>query len=146
MTDDASVFRVAYVSRNIGEMDEAGLHELLRKSRHNNVRRGVTGALLFSPECFAQVLEGPIAEVETLFERIQCDSRHSDVVILMSERGVPRQFGEWAMAYAGDDDAQRVRFAAMSYGDLAAGASAAAPILDILRGAVGRAEPALPLT
>ncbi len=35
------------------------IREVLARSHENNVRDGVTGGLLFSEGCFAQVLEGP---------------------------------------------------------------------------------------
>ena len=61
---------------------------------------GVTGALLFNEDLFAQVLEGPLEAVEQIFEQIQRDQRHSDVTILESGPAVERDFPEWSMAFA----------------------------------------------
>ncbi|MFC7556641.1 BLUF domain-containing protein [Pseudoroseomonas wenyumeiae] len=76
------------------------LTRILDSSRRNNERDGLTGALLFNDDCFAQVLEGDSAMLHQVFERIQCDLRHRDTVVL--EFGpAEREFGQWSMAYAG---------------------------------------------
>ena len=100
------LYRLVYCSRSDVEHDAHGMREellrILAVSRANNVRFGVTGALLFSAGCFAQTLEGPLAAIERTFERIQCDRRHREVTVLQVERSAGRVFGEWSMAFAGD--------------------------------------------
>ncbi len=140
------IFRLAYVSRNLGVADAAGLEAILAVSRRNNARDGVTGALLFSERCFAQVLEGPLAAVSQTFERIQLDERHGEVTVLLSERGAARRFGDWAMAYAGEDGDARARFAAMDFDSLRGRATGedGRALLATLDGAVGRSAVFLP--
>ena len=103
------VYKLLYCSRNLlsGSLAEqqAEVQKILESSRRNNVREGVTGALLFNGDWFAQVLEGPLAKVEIAFERIQCDPRHTDVTLLESEIADQRIFADWSMAYAGADQA-----------------------------------------
>ena len=55
---------------------------ILAASQRNNAHAGVTGALMFTDGFFAQVLEGSMAAVEQVFERIQLDDRHSEVQLL----------------------------------------------------------------
>ena len=101
--------RVLYCSRNLipGTPEEvaADVHSILATSRRNNARDGITGGLLFSEGCFAQVLEGPLDAVESAFERIQCDERHSDVTVLQSGPVATRNFPDWSMGFAGPDAA-----------------------------------------
>ncbi|MBV9785429.1 MAG: BLUF domain-containing protein [Acidisphaera sp.] len=101
----ARTHRIVYCSRNAlrGSHDaiEAEIRQILEKSRANNHRDGITGALLFSSGSFVQVLEGPIAALERTFETIQRDPRHRDVTVLQiaeSNRGFPA----WSMAFAGN--------------------------------------------
>ena len=101
---NTDLFRLVYCSRNT-IADQQGdpateLGTILRVSRANNARDGVTGALLCSDGCFAQVLEGGLSAVERTFERIQCDPRHGDVVMLQAEYAEKRLFGVWDMALA----------------------------------------------
>ncbi len=101
----SDLYRLVYTSRNLlpGGEDEqsAAVGGILAASKRNNARVGVTGALLFNAGSFAQVLEGPRAAVETTFERIQRDMRHSDVSVLQCERVVARGFPNWSMAFVG---------------------------------------------
>jgi hypothetical protein len=103
----AQLYRVLYCSRNrlagAPETYNGEVQHILAKSRENNVRDGVTGGLLFSEGCFAQVLEGPVGMVETTFERIQCDSRHGDVTVLECTEITARDFPDWSMAFTGTD-------------------------------------------
>ncbi len=113
------VYKLLYCSRNLlgGSLaeQEVEVQKILASSRRNNVREGVTGALLFNGEWFAQVLEGPLAKVEATFERIQCDPRHADVTVLESGEASGRVFAEWSMAYAGSNEAERSRMEAMNF-------------------------------
>ena len=94
MTSD--LHRLVYCSRNRipGAATEisAEIDVILAASQRNNLRFGVTGALIFNTGAFAQVLEGACPDVESTFERIQCDQRHRDVqVSLRSLRGFARK-------------------------------------------------------
>lgn len=101
----APLFSLAYFSRNAidgGVLQlQADLAQILRSARRNNAASGVTGALVFSDGCFAQVLEGRRDDVEAIFESIQCDPRHRDVTILHLHEVAHRSFGAWSMAFGG---------------------------------------------
>ena len=108
---ETGLHSLAYVSRN--RIDGARrrcdeeIDAILAQARINNRRLGVTGALLYNDGCFAQVLEGPVDAVETLFETIQCDPRHGDVAVLHCQPVEARSFATWSMAYVGlPDEAQ----------------------------------------
>ena len=105
----SKLHRIQYCSRSCIPGDPARvlaeIEAILAASRTNNARDGISGALLFSAGCFAQVLEGPGEAVELAFERIQCDARHSDVTVLGSGGIALRDFPDWTMGFAGDDAA-----------------------------------------
>lgn len=131
-----SLFRLVYASRNLVPMAEAEaeIADILAKARRNNPPLGVTGALLFSAEAFVQALEGGMDAVEQVFERIQCDLRHTDVVVLEAGAVEARAFAAWSMAYAGRQP--DIRFEALR--DRSDG-NAPAP-MELLRGALGRMQ------
>jgi hypothetical protein len=107
------LIRLAYYSRNLvigsPETLKSEIASILAASRRNNATVGVTGALMFNSGCFAQVLEGPGAAVEAVFERIQQDERHGDVLLLAFEPTEARMFDGWSMGLVGAsiDDAAR---------------------------------------
>ena len=145
MTD--ALFSLAYFSRNLIEgaaQDiEAEIAGILDIAREKNRRAGITGALLFSGGCFAQVLEGPRAALEELFETIQCDPRHSEIVILHLHPIDARSFADWSMAYAGQSDALRDRAVAADALGSPDRIEAAAPgqaFLSVLRDYIRRDE------
>jgi Sensors of blue-light using FAD len=98
------LLRLAYVSQSrlAGDPDErAHIADILLSSRRNNEEENITGALLATDNCFAQVLEGGRRAVEATFERISHDPRHQDIALLLSEPIAGRQFPQWSMAYIG---------------------------------------------
>jgi hypothetical protein len=100
-----SLHSLAYFSRNArpeGVDLDTEIADILVSARRNNSRAGVSGALLFSAGCFAQVLEGPLSAVESIFETIQCDPRHFAVTVLHFRPIETRRFGLWSMAFAGN--------------------------------------------
>lgn len=101
------LYQVVYCSRNLAGRGprpmQAELDAILAASRRNNADCGVTGGLLFSDDLFAQVLEGPMDEVMTTFERIQSDERHGEVVVLQAGPIATRSFEDWSMGFAVPD-------------------------------------------
>jgi hypothetical protein len=111
----AQVYRLVYYSRNLVAADApafaANVEVILAKSRANNARDGITGALMFNAGCFAQVLEGPLDQVEATFERIQQDERHGEVSLLALEPIETRSFPNWAMGFVGLSEEGSAQFA-----------------------------------
>ena len=146
MTETTPLHRLVYCSRNaIADAHddvEREVEHILTASRRNNPRDGVTGALLYSEGCFAQVLEGPLAAVERTFERIQCDFRHADVVVLESRRADARMFGDWSMAYGGALGAQAAARLGLKRAFTEPGSLAAEAVMtqlrDVVRGQAGK--------
>ena len=97
-----SVFQTFYVSRATVPFDNAAVQSILQISRRNNALADVTGCLLFSGHCFAQVLEGDQAVVRAMAERVAADARHLDVRFLRETRRAEREYADWSMGYLHD--------------------------------------------
>lgn len=139
------IYQLVYCSRKtIDESSGTDLDtevlNILDASRRNNAHDGVTGALLFGADSFAQVLEGPLPAVEKTFERIQQDPRHGDVVILQVMRADRRDFAEWSMAYAGKLAPSSGAERTLSSARAAGGQDGAEAVLSTLRSLVHREE------
>jgi hypothetical protein len=89
--------RLMYASRAVPAIDQEELLAILKKSKANNPKSGVTGALCFSEGVFLQVLEGGRTAVNKLYNRIASDARHTDVVLLNYEEIEERRFAGWSM-------------------------------------------------
>ena len=96
------IFQTFYVSRACSEFDTPMVQSILHESRRNNARLDVTGCLLFSGRCFAQVLEGEHAVVAKLVARIAADPRHDGIRFLHEARRSEREYADWSMGYLHD--------------------------------------------
>lgn len=138
------LYRVLYCSRTQmpGAAADAtdAIHRILAASRRNNARVGITGGLLFSDGCFAQVLEGPIGSVTETFERIQCDERHRDVTVLQAGRIDGRGFPCWSMGFAGTDAAQNPLAGLALAGAFSSHDAQGQDMLDLLKAVIVRED------
>jgi len=89
--------RLLYVSRAV-EKDSADVIEsILESSRSHNLGNGITGVLCYGGGVFLQAIEGGRSAVNTLYNHIATDERHTDVVLLHYEEIEERRFGGWTM-------------------------------------------------
>ena len=88
--------RLIYVSKHDG-VDVETLDRILHTSRANNVRDGVTGALIIGEQHFMQLLEGDRTAVGACFMRITRDDRHHGIQVICSGDEEHRLFFEWSM-------------------------------------------------
>lgn len=92
--------RLIYCSRAARAVDGEELQAILKSSRANNPRDGITGVLCLSDGFFIQVLEGGRAAVNRLYNRVVTDPRHGEVTLLGYEEIVERRFAGWSMGHA----------------------------------------------
>ena len=97
------MYHLVYLSRATQPLGQDNLLNLLRVSRDNNGRAGLTGMLLYAHERFFQVLEGPQAVVKRTAGRIADDPRHTSMQVLLEEPIRDRSFVQWAMGFIPTD-------------------------------------------
>ena len=90
-------YRLVYVSTTSPDLDQASLDAILESARRNNASMGLTGFLLSLDGHFMQFLEGPKDAVETTYQAICQDSRHSNPVVVLQSEGEERCFADWRM-------------------------------------------------
>jgi hypothetical protein len=117
--------QLIYRSRPFG-YDKAMLAGILLGARRNNVRDGITGALICRHDLYLQLIEGPDEAIDALYARIAVDDRHDDVQLLLTSKVDRRMFPDWAML---DDEAKSLFW---SPEDVAAGALEKASPLALL--------------
>lgn len=93
------LYYLIYTSVPVRQLHEAELQELLSVAREANSRFNVTGMLVCLPESFTQLIEGPKAHIEQLYQNIQQDKRHFRVTTLREGDIDKRYFPDWAMAF-----------------------------------------------
>ena len=80
---------------------DEGVAAIVATSHARNPGLGLTGALLFTGEYFAQVIEGQATAVDQLMASVARDDRHDDMIVVAREPIAARRFGDWSMAYSG---------------------------------------------
>jgi len=99
------LIRLVYASRSVATPStthqglDPGIARILAKSRKNNARLDVVGGLLFGDGYFLQCLEGDARIVQNLYSKIETDSRHRDVTVLLQSTIHKRTFDAWSMKY-----------------------------------------------
>ena len=89
--------RLLYASRLADGAGAEVVEAIVSQSRENNPANGITGVLCYAGDVFMQVLEGGRAPVNSLYNRIACDERHRQVMLLHYEEITERRFGGWTM-------------------------------------------------
>jgi Sensors of blue-light using FAD len=91
-----SLMQLIYASTPFG-FDDPTLNQILSVAKRNNLRDGITGALICRADFYLQMLEGPRGAVTSAFHRILRDDRHLDVVLICSGDVSIRMFADWSM-------------------------------------------------
>ncbi len=91
--------RVIYLSSAVGVLRADELDRILLRSKASNSGAGITGLLLFYEGAFLHVVEGPVAGVASLMQKIRRDRRHSNVIVLESGSCETRTFPDAALHY-----------------------------------------------
>ncbi len=89
--------RLVYASRAVAAVDQEELQAILRQSKQNNPKDGVTGLLCYSDGIFIQALEGGREVVNRVYNRIASDARHTQVELLCYDEIGERRFAGWSM-------------------------------------------------
>lgn len=93
------MYRIVYVSSAVDLFSDQALTDLLEQSRKANRLLDITGMLLYKDGNFMQLLEGPMAAVQTLAAKIKRDPRHRGFIALLHEEEASREFSGWEMGF-----------------------------------------------
>ena len=92
--------QIVWISEACKEYSDEELLQLLNKSRANNVRRNVTGLLIYDKKSFMQFMEGDAESVDDIFQnRIEPSHLHKNVTLLSQREIEERNFKNWTMGF-----------------------------------------------
>lgn len=89
--------RLLYVSRAVEKDSPRVIESILESSRSHNMGNGITGVLCYGGGVFLQAIEGGRSAVNTLYNHIAADKRHTGVELLHYQEITERRFGGWTM-------------------------------------------------
>lgn len=96
---DGRVLSLTYTSAATRLLSVGQLVELIEQIRPKNERLGVTGLLLYSGGNVIQTLEGDTTSVDSVFDAIRADARHSRVRVVDRRLVDERAFTSWSMGF-----------------------------------------------
>lgn len=88
---------ISYISRLSDPVTIGDLIADMEHFRTKNLTLGITGCIAFEGERIMQILEGPQAAVDGLFETIRTDPRHREVIELERKPIDRMSFRHWGM-------------------------------------------------
>lgn len=101
------ISRSTFITSETSTGIEPNVARILHKSRSNNVKNGLVGVLYFGNGNFFQCLEGEEEAVDTLYQKLEADPRHTNVTLLSKKRITTQSFSNWAMKYVPIDQAMQ---------------------------------------
>jgi hypothetical protein len=126
--------RIVYVSRSTlpSLSADAEVRSLVESARSKNATLGITGALIFTGDHFAQIIEGPDAQIDGLMAQVLHDPRHHSIQHF-EDLDVPgRHFATWSLAYQGPSTFVDRRVRSLFVSDAAVRPRLKSELLDLL--------------
>ncbi|WP_055446805.1 BLUF domain-containing protein [Lacinutrix mariniflava] len=77
---------------------------LFNQTQTSNDKSNITGVLVKSKDIFFQIIEGDVATIDSLFEKIKKDNRHSDIIELLNKPISQLSFKAFDTGYTLIDD------------------------------------------
>eukprot|EP00667_Euglena_gracilis_P008143 EG_transcript_8238 len=79
---ELELIRLLYLSRATAPLSAANLENICKASRKRNCVEHITSELICLNDLLLHCVEGPVKAVGDLWQRLQADSRHSDLVLI----------------------------------------------------------------
>ena len=99
------MIELIYISRASISLASDEIFKIIETSARNNLRDDLTGFLIYADNRFFQVVEGPLASIDALMDRLKSDARHSSIEVLSRREMEARSFPRWRMERVRAEDA-----------------------------------------
>jgi hypothetical protein len=93
------MYQLVYISHATAPFSEEELVSLLEDCRKKNKAKEITGMMIYLQDRFIQVLEGDYSTIKRLYTKIERDSRHKKISILLEGESDERIFKDWSMGF-----------------------------------------------
>ncbi|STX29241.1 regulatory protein (GGDEF domain) [Legionella beliardensis] len=111
----SDLYHLIYKSEAKKPLDACELTELAKLARFKNFIYQLSGLLIYSEQRFFQVLEGKLSSIELIYQKIEEDDRHENIVLLTKEPIASRTFWRWNMGLTIIDDDSDIKQQLVNY-------------------------------
>lgn len=91
--------RLTYISRYNSHNPDGEVSRILAQAQRNNMRNGITGALVFNHHYFLQSIEGSRPFINDLLRKLINDNRHFSLQVIECREIMQRRWDKWSMKY-----------------------------------------------
>ena len=96
-------YAISYVSTAERSLSETEIRQILNDSEVNNNKQNITGLLLYSEGNFFQIIEGDQKQIVQLYDTIEDDSRHFNVIKLFGKEINKESFDGYKSDFISED-------------------------------------------
>lgn len=96
------MYKLVYVSRATELLTRDEVQLIVDRAQQKNAELGITGFLCMRGDMFLQYLEGEESTVNSLYETIRTDSRHTVLTTARLGHQSVRNFNNWRMQFLDD--------------------------------------------
>lgn len=93
------MYQLNYRSQARNGLEKKDLDAILSTAIVKNAALEISGCLIYHNGYFVQILEGKKELVQSIFNNIERDNRHHNIVLLGESEVEKRTFPDWNMAY-----------------------------------------------
>jgi hypothetical protein len=94
---EANLYQLVYISERCKADGDQVINDIKLQAESNNHKLNITGALLFNERYFLQYIEGELNAINSLYNTICSDPRHSNVRLLLHKEIAERDFSRWSL-------------------------------------------------
>ena len=94
------MFTICYISSARSGITEEDLSKLFSITQKYNTAGNITGILLYQSGKFLQVLEGEEDTLLNLYEKIEQDSRHNNIFVILKQKCKRRIFENYESRFS----------------------------------------------
>ncbi|MGB3774817.1 MAG: BLUF domain-containing protein [Leeuwenhoekiella sp.] len=80
------IHTIMYISSGVPDLEETEIQNILNYAKNNNNLKDISGFLIFDQGNFIQLLEGKANLVVDLFDKIQQDQRHRNIIPVLNQK------------------------------------------------------------
>ncbi len=96
-------YAIVYVSNASEDLEKDQIIDILYKSKDWNNENDITGLLLFSGGNFFQIIEGEKKVIFDLFQEIQADNRHENILQIFGKEIYKDAYNGYESDFVADD-------------------------------------------
>lgn len=90
---------ISYISNASEHLKSEDIEMMMIETERCNINNNIRGILVYSDQAFFQVLEGEYRKVMSLFEKIEKDSRHYNVLKILETKSSESRYKKFSSKY-----------------------------------------------